>query len=155
MTKPDHTLWHSPVITAWLAILAVFCQSAFAEQKEVFDGFEVHYNAFSSTFLEPDVAKRYGIARSKAVGVVNITVLKTAEGSKPVPVAAQIEGLLNNSVQQQRRLPFRRITEGRAIYYIAEFQFVQSELLTFAITVYPEGGTQPLKLRFSQNFYSD
>lgn len=151
---------HSLLVSAWVATLLVCCQvisvaPVSAEQKEVFDGFEVHYNAFASTFLAPEIARHYGITRSKAIGIVNITVLKTQAGNRPIPVAAQIEGQLHNMAQQQRRLSFRRITEGKAVYYLAEFQFVQSELLTFTVTTYPEGSTQPLKLRFSQNFYNN
>lgn len=138
-----------------LISLLLAVTGAQAEQKEDFGDFEVHYSAFVSTFLTPEVAAQYGLQRSKSIGVVNIAVLKKQGDALPVAVGAGIEGLLNNDVQQQRPLSFRRITEGQAIYYIAEFQFVQSELLTFQVTAYPDGGSAPLKLRFTQNFYND
>ena len=140
--------------------LLLFSLHSHAEQKEIFDGYEIHYNAFTSTFLTPKIAKQYGIVRSKAVGVLNISVLKTnkataAKETLPNAVAAHVEGMVTNNIQQQRRLSFRRIIEGDAIYYIAEFQYNNNELLVFDIAASPQGQLHPLKLRFSQNFYND
>ncbi|MCP5162363.1 MAG: DUF4426 domain-containing protein [Hahellaceae bacterium] len=126
-----------------------------AEQKEDFGAYEVHYSAFNSTFLSPEVAKQYDIVRSKAIGVINISVLKKVPGKLAEPVAAQIEGIVSNDIQQQVQLPFHRVTEGRAIYYIAEFQFAESELLTFNVTSHVNGESQPMKIRFVQNFYNN
>ncbi len=142
------------------SLLALISGQAVAEQKEVFDGYEVHYNAFRSTFLTPEVAQQYEVIRSKAIGVINISVLKTspetdARSELPQAVAAQVKAMLTNNIQQQRHLDFRRIIEGPAIYYIAEFQYSQNELLVFDISVQPESSAQPLKLRFSQTFYND
>ncbi len=148
---------YSLTYTFWLCFvsLMVASQTARAEQKEDFGDFEIHYSAFVSTFLTPEVAAQYQLKRSKAIGVVNISVLRKNGDSLPTAVGSGMEGLLTNDVQQQRPLSFRRITEGKAIYYIAEFQFVQSELLTFNITAYPDGSSAPLKLRFTQHFYND
>lgn len=131
-----------------------------AEQKKVFDGpdgseFEVHYIAFSSTFLQPDIAKQYQLVRSKALGIVNISVInKLADGSKKA-VGAVIEGRMSNDIQQQQMLSFQQVAEGQSIYYLAQMQFSEGEVLTFDISAYPAGSVQPLKLRFSQSFYND
>jgi len=130
-------------------------QSAQAEQKERFGDYEVHYSAFTSTFLTPEIAKQYGIVRSKAIGVINISVLKKAENGLFEPVPAQLEGMRTNDIQQQQFLAFRRIKEGKAIYYLAEVQFMEGEVLVFNISATPEGQSQPLKLRFSQTFYNE
>ena len=143
-----------------MTTLLFFSQTIIAEQKEVFDGYEVHYNAFSSTFLTQEVAKNYEIVRSKAIGVLNISVLKTdnetaANKKLPTAVSAHIEGMVTNNIQQQRHLQFRRVIEGDAIYYIAEFQYSDGELLVFDVGVSPQGSLKPLKMRFSQNFYNN
>ncbi|WP_250656405.1 DUF4426 domain-containing protein [Alkalimarinus coralli] len=137
------------------SLLFLANQNAFAEQKESFGDYEVHYSAFASTFLTPDVAKQYDIVRSRAVGVVNISVLKKAKSGVFEPTAAQVEGMMINDIQQQQHLGFRRIKEGKAIYYIAEIQYLQGEVLTFNVSAIPEGQKKPLKLRFSQTFYND
>ena len=63
------------IITLILAMTTI--TAAQAEQKEVMGDWNVHYIAFGSGFLTPEIAKNYGITRSKYNGVVNISVLKT------------------------------------------------------------------------------
>ena len=46
-----------------LSVLSILSLTVSAEQKKVFDGpdgseYEVHYIAFTSTFLDPEVAKQ-------------------------------------------------------------------------------------------------
>ncbi len=137
------------------SLLIMSTQSVLAEQKERFGDYEVHYSAFASTFLTPDVAKQYDIVRSRAIGVINISVLKKTENGNFEPVAAQVEGVRSNDIQQQLHMGFRRIKEGKAIYFIAETQYMEGEVLTFNISATPEGQQQALKLRFSQTFYND
>ena len=126
-----------------------------AEQKERFGDYEIHYSAFVSTFLTPEVAKQYDIVRSRAVGVINISVLKKSKSGVFEPVAAQVEGIMTNDIQQKKHLGFRRIKEGKAIYFISEIQYMEGEVLAFNISATPEGQQQPLKMRFSQTFYNE
>ena len=141
-------------------MLIFVVSTAHAEQKEVFDGpngseYEVHYIAFTSTFLDPEVAKQYGLVRSKALGVVNISVIKIDADGQRNAVGAVVETKMSNDIQQQQFPSFQQVVEGQAIYYLAQIQFRQGEILTFDATVYPEGSVKPLKLRFTQNFYND
>lgn len=127
---------------------------ASAEQKVDFGDYQVHYNAFASSFLKPDIARQYELQRSRALGVVNISVLhKTPAGM--VPVAAQVEGGMLNNVRQRFLLPFHRVTEGKAIYSLAQFQYSDGEMLIFEISVLPEGQQQALPIRFSQQLFSE
>lgn len=137
------------------AVLLLTSQSVNAEQKESFGDYEVHYSAFASTFLSPDVAKQYDIVRSRALGIINISVLKKSESGIFEPVAAHVEGVMTNDIQQKKHLGFRRIKEGKAIYFISEIQYMEGEVLAFNISATPEGQQQPLKLRFSQTFYNE
>ncbi len=153
-TQPTLTFLAKGIITLFTLML-VSTQSVQAEQKERFGDYEVHYSAFTSTFLTPEIAKQYGIVRSKAIGVINISVLKKTENGTFEPVPAQLEGMRTNDIQQQQFLAFRRVKEGKAIYYLAEMQFMEGEVLVFNISATPEGQPQPLKLRFSQTFYNE
>lgn len=143
------------LMAALCSLLFLFNQSALAEQKESFGDYEIHYSAFVSTFLTPEVAKQYDIVRSRAVGVINISVLKKSESGVFEPVAAQVEGVMTNDIQQKKHLGFRRVKEGKAIYFIAEVQYMEGEVLAFNISATPEGQQQPLKMRFSQTFYNE
>ncbi|UZE95945.1 DUF4426 domain-containing protein [Alkalimarinus alittae] len=143
------------VFAILISLLLLASQSVYAEQKESFGNYEVHYSAFASTFLTPEVAKQYDIVRSRAVGVINISVLKKTDSGSFEPVAAHVEGVMANDIQQQKHLGFRRIKEGKAIYFISEVQYMEGEVLSFNISATPEGQQQPLKMRFSQTFYNE
>lgn len=143
-----------------LGILSVLSMTASAGQKKVFDGpdgsqYEVHYIAFTSTFLNPDVAKQYKLVRSKAMGIVNISVLKVDADGKKKAVGAVVQGKMTNDIQQSQFPSFQQVVEGPAIYYLAQVQFREGENLTFDVSVFPEGSTRALQFRFVQNFYND
>jgi hypothetical protein len=139
----------------------MFCFGpANAKQKEVFDGpdgseYEVHYIGLASTFLDAEVVKKYNLVRSRALGIVNISVIKVdADGSRKA-VGAVVEIKMKNDPQQAQFLSSQQVVEGKAIYYLAQLQYKQGELLTFDVSIYPEGRTKAMQFRFSQNFYHD
>ena len=121
-----------------------------AEQKEDMGKYVLHYNAFASTFLTPKIAEKYHIMRSRSIAVVNLVLIK-----KPnTPVSAVVQGTWTNDAQQTQSLSFNQITEGKSIYYIAQLPFKEGELLTFKVTLIPNGNAQPLVYQFSQNIYN-
>ncbi len=131
-----------------------------AEQKELYPGpdgsdYEVHYIAFASTFLDEEVAKQYQLVRSRSLGLVNISIIKVDKEGKRKAIGGSVQAEMINEIRQSQFLPFQQIIEGDAIYYLAQLQYREGDLLTFNVTVYPEGGTKSLKLRFTQNFYND
>lgn len=142
-------------------VLGLLCATlAQAEQLKRFTSekgvaYDIHYIAFTSTFLQPEIAKQYKLMRSQAIGIVNVSVLKHEADGKQTPVGAVIEGMVTNDIQQQNFLGFQQIIENPAIYYLAQTQFREGEVLTFDLSVYPEGERVPFKLRFSQTFYND
>ena len=94
--------------------------------------------------------------RSKSKAVLNISVQKkAAPGKMSVPVNATVSVWVKNLVGQEKGLDLRRVTEGKAIYYISEFRVSHKELITFSIDVSPEGTTEELELKFTQRFYTD
>ncbi len=120
-----------------------------AEQLLKTDAFNIHYNAFNSSMLSPDIAKQYGIQRSSSVGVINISVLNNDDNA----VTALIEGHAKNAISQLSELKFKKITEGTAIYYLATFNFADKEELTFNLYIVPNGETKNTKLSFLQQFF--
>jgi hypothetical protein len=117
--------------------------------------YDIHYIAFVSTFLQPEIARQYGLTRSQAIGVLNVSVLKHLDDGKTDAVGAVIEGKVINDIQQNKFLGFQQIIENPAIYYLAQTQFREGEVLTFDLSIFPEGVRQPFKLRFSHTFYND
>ena len=63
-----------------LCLLALlFALPAVAERKHSVGEYDVHYIAFNSGFLQPDIAAAAGLVRSKTQGVLNISVLKSGK----------------------------------------------------------------------------
>jgi hypothetical protein len=123
---------------------------AAAERKHSVGELDVHYIAFNSGFLQPDVASAAGLVRSKTQGVVNVSVLKAGR-----PMAAQVSGAVKNLLGQDYRLTFKQLKEGDdAIYYLAQFPFDSRETLRFNLNVQPTGAA-PINFDFSQEFFPD
>lgn len=138
----------SPFILLGLAF------AANAEQVEQFGDYRIHYNAFVSNMLSPEVAKAYDLTRSRYHAVVNITVQKQDNG-KYRPVSAQVRGKATNLYGKQQNLAMKKVTEREAIYYLAELPFSDEETLTFDIDVIPEGESVVRNIRFKQQFFVD
>lgn len=128
-----------------------------AEQKIVFGEYEVHYMGLSSNFLTPEVAKLYGIPRSGSLGYLSISVLqKTATDPLHVPIDAKLTGTMRNLIGQSNVLEFRRVQEGKAIYFISTFRFDDGDMYNFDLDVTPDNAKQKtFDVKFSQRFYAE
>jgi hypothetical protein len=132
----------------WLALLPGL---VLAQQTETFGPFELHYSVVNTTFLDPTVAATYGITRGEKRAILNVAVRENlADGSKAR--AMELQGRTSDLMQQQA-LEFREIREGDAIYYIAEFSFINEEWRFFEIEFRPEGATQSYTYKFKHQLY--
>src|SRR5690606_38227863 len=89
---------------------------AAAERKYSFDDVDVHYSAFNSSFLQPEIAAAAGLTRSGRQGVLNIAVLKAGK-----PVVATVSGQVRNLAGQIANLTFRQVRE-RSEEHTSELQ---------------------------------
>lgn len=138
-------------------VLGLFSIQSSAEQKQVFGEYEVHYMGLSSSFLTPEVAKIYDIPRSRALGFLNISVLqKKATDELPAALNATVTGKIRNLIGQSRDIEFRRVQEGKAIYYISTFRFDDGDMYNFDLDVVPSNAKQKnFDVKFSQRFYEE
>ncbi|GLS83633.1 DUF4426 domain-containing protein [Paraferrimonas haliotis] len=140
-------------VFATVLLMLTTIAPAQAEQKQQVGQYAIHYMALSSTFITPEIAKAYGINRSRYVGLVNITVLDTAQPGNPaIPVT--ISGVAKNLLDSSKKLDFQEIREENAIYYISEVPHRNEETINFEITL-AHGKTLNTSLNFSQKFYVD
>lgn len=121
---------------------------AVAERKQSFGDLDVHYSVFNSSFLQPDIAAAAGLTRSKTQGVVNVAVLKAGKAS-----TAQVGGQVKNLLGQVTPLSFKQVSEGGAIYYLAQFPFSSREVLSFTLDV--QQGGNPHSFSFNQEMFPD
>lgn len=129
--------------------------TAWAENSTTVPGFTIHHNAIPSASLEPSIAKQYGIQRSKYRGMLNVSVIKSVEGTEGKSSEAVVMAKANNIRGQLISIPMRKIVEGDAIYYIGEFRIADRETLNFEIKVQPKGETRFYNAKLSQEFFID
>ncbi|MGM0450201.1 MAG: DUF4426 domain-containing protein [Pseudomonadota bacterium] len=126
-----------------------------SESPAEFDGYEVHYAALPSTFLDAETARQYDLTRSRSVGILNVSVHRTSGEDAPEPITVQLQGQTTNEAQQVKDLSFKRVQEDDAIYYLAQFRYSEGETLVFEFEAAPHGDSETLPVRFSRELYHD
>ena len=141
-----------PLLFALLLLLApnVMAEQQGGQFKDL-GPWEVHYIAFPSTFIQPNIAKAYDLTRSGSQAIVNISVLAD-KPSKPA-VKANVSGFARNLLGKKVELEFKEVVEGEAIYYLAQLDYDHEDVFRFEINI--SQGSQSRQLVFSQKFYVD
>jgi hypothetical protein len=118
------------------------------------DNYALHYNAFTTDQLAADVARNYGITRSKSRAMLNISVLQAQPGGGNKAVKANVAVQTTNLENQTKNLALREIVEGdgEAIYYVGDTAVANGETLVFDIQATPEGGTPSPRVKFRRHF---
>ncbi len=125
-----------------------------SENSREFGDYVVHYNAFRSDTISPEVAKQYGLPRANNKVLINIAVLKKVMNTTGKPTKSDVTGHASNLTGQLKQLEFKEITEGTAIYYLAETKISDGEFLKFDLKVTPEGETKAARLNFNKRFFT-
>ena len=137
--------------TAWMSCLLALLMTLplRAEQMKELGPWQVHYNAFNSSFLTPEVAKTYGLERSRYNGIINIAVQDKQGKAQSVSVTGEAKNLTGAI----RDLSFQEVKEGDAIYYLATLPYRNEDTYQFTLKIM--GGGQQQLLTFQQTFYVD
>ena len=130
-----------------MAVVVLAAGVFFAEQKQSFDGYEVHYSVFNPSFLRADVAERYGVVRGRDKALINVSVTD-GERSVSVPMRGSVKNLLG----QSQALDFREVQDGEAVYYLAMLTYQDRDTLRFEITT-DLPGHGPAVVKFQQTLY--
>lgn len=143
------------IIKSFLALmLLAYGTGTAAENSKEFGKYVIHYNAFRSDTLEPEVAKSYNLTRRNNRLIINIAVLEKVMDTLGKPTAAEVTGHASNLTGQLKDLEFREIREGTAIYYLSESKFSDGEFLKFELKIKPDGEDQSARLKFDKRFYT-
>lgn len=126
------------------------------ESFTVAGDYEMHYNAVRTDQLGADIARAYGIERSKNKVLLNISVLHKGAGNTPTtPSDADIAVVARNLNGQIKDVQLRRVAETSATYYIAEVSFSGAETLVFEIKAMPSGSATPIQATFTREFFAN
>lgn len=121
---------------------------AHAEQYERFGDWEVHYAVLPTTFLRPQVAAAYEIVRARDRSLINVSVL---DGTAS-PARVAVTGSATNLLGQQIQLRFREVLDGPAVYYLAQIEHSDEEVMRFRIVVNTDDARE-MVVQFQQKLY--
>lgn len=128
---------------------------AVAENSTSVGGFTVHHNAFSTSTLTPEVAKSYGIQRSKYRGMLNISIIREQAGTTGRSVTGNVDTQIVTLTGQRSDIPMREVKEQDATYYLGEFPVRDQQTLNFVVTVTPAGSDEAIVVKMDQQFFTD
>ena len=143
-------------ITLATGILAALLPlSARPQYAQDFGDVTVNYSAIATDRLLPEMAKRYGIVRSRERALVNIAVQRKGADGNTVPVPATISGFGVSLGGQRVDIAFREIVENDTISYIGEIPVSAPDTYRFTVSIVPERTSTPYTVNFSQDFVAD
>jgi hypothetical protein len=141
---------HGAVLLALLLGVLLVHAKVSAEEKTQLGNWEVHHIVLGTTFLTPEIAKANAIVRSKYNSFVNISVLDSND-KKAQNVS--ITGTARNLLGTSKKLSFKKVSDGDAIYYLAVFSHAHKETFRFDINI--QQGNQTETLELQQEMYVD
>jgi len=133
-----------------LSLVLTWALPSYAEQAIYSQKYDIHYNAFNTMIVTPDVAQTYGFTRARNRALLNVSVIDKVT-KKPLP--AVVTGTRTNIIGQVLALEFQQIKEQNAIYYIAQLRFTEEEMWRFELKIQPDLNAKAIPLKFSQTFY--
>lgn len=117
--------------------------------------YTMHYNAVRTDQLTADIARAYGIERSKNKVLLNVAVINRSNGTETA-TEANITVVARNLSNQVRDVPLRRITETNATYYIGETDIGNgAETIVFEISAIPKGSTNTINAKLTREFFAN
>lgn len=138
-------------VSILLALLVTLVPVVQAQQSERFDQFELHRSVVYTTFLTPEIAAEYGIARGKYKAILTLSVRDVEAGEiagRPMIITGETWDLIRGDP-----LEFKEIREGPATYYIADFTFIDREWRFFEFDFQPEGSEKVYRYKFKTQLW--
>ncbi|MDH3588286.1 MAG: DUF4426 domain-containing protein [Gammaproteobacteria bacterium] len=124
------------------------------ERSKDFGDYVLHYNALTTDQLPAEVARNFGITRSKSRAMLNIVMIRKEVGTLGHSVTGTVTAKATNLTGQLKNLELRPLTEGDATYYIGTIQVADGEVLIFDIDATPDGSSTSMSVRLQQQFFT-
>jgi hypothetical protein len=151
MFKKTNFIYKVSLLTIGL-ILAIF-NNVNAEQSIKFGDYTIHYNATYTEMIPVDVAKGYGIIRSKNRALLTVSVRKGEDVTNTKSFSAKVVTNVTNLTGQQKSVVMKEISEPGAVYYVGVFTISDKETFDFNIAVTPENKGKATEIKFRQQFF--
>lgn len=106
----------------------------------------IHFSAYNSTLLKPKTTASYGFRGGDRIGMVSVLVQRELEGGQVIQESATEESIMATTMDGVRKwLRFKRVMKGKSVYHLANFPFVNGELVKFTLTDTPRSTGKPQK----------
>ena len=136
-------------LVGWLMLFPCL---AMAQQTQKFGPYALHYSVVNTTFLSPTIAESYGITRGEKRAILNLALRKDDATDLGAGSAMRLTGKTWDLIQQQT-LKFQEIREADAIYYIAQFAFINEEWRFFEVEFQPADSDKTYRYKFKHQLF--
>ncbi|TFH85730.1 DUF4426 domain-containing protein [Billgrantia azerbaijanica] len=136
------------------ALLLAMTLPLSAQQFEQVGNYQIHYSAVNTSFLSEEVARAYGIPRSRAMALLNVSVLEERDDGTTRPVNAQVDGRVGElGSDTSSPLAFRTLRDENRLSQIAVVRIHADAPMRFDLDVRYDRNTEPAQVSFIQRFY--
>jgi hypothetical protein len=123
------------------------------ESSKDFGDYVVYFNALNTDQLSPEIAREYGIVRSKSRALLNVSIHRKQTGGPTEAVTGAVSASAINLTGQLKTMTLREIREEAAIYYIGELAITDGEVLIYTIDATPSNEPSRFTVRFKKQFF--
>jgi hypothetical protein len=123
------------------------------ESSKDFGEYVVYFNAINTDQLTPDIAREYGIVRSKSRAMLNVSIHRKMPGGQTEAVTGAVSASAINLTGQLKTMTLREVREEAAIYYIGELAVTDGEVLIYTVDVTPSNDPSRFTVRFKKQFF--
>lgn len=120
-----------------------------------FGEYVLYFNALNTDQLTPEIAREYGIVRSKSRALLNVSIHRKLANGQTEAVTGAVSASAVNLTGQLENMTLREIREDQAIYYVGELAVTDSEVLIFTIDATPSNDPSRFTVRFKKQFFVD
>ena len=125
------------------------------ESAKDFGDYVVYFNALNTDQLSPEIAREYGIVRSKSRAMLNVSIHRKLENGQTEAVTGAVSASAINLNGQLETMTLREIREETAIYYVGELAITDGEVLIYTIDATPSNEASRFTVRFKKQFFVD
>jgi hypothetical protein len=123
------------------------------ESSKDFGEYVVYFNALNTDQLTPDIARQYGIVRSKSRAMLNVSMHRKLDNGQTEAVTGAVAASAINLNGQLKSMVLREIREEQAVYYIGELAVTDGEVLIYTIDAMPGNDLSRFTVRFKKQFF--
>ena len=125
------------------------------ESSKDFGEYVLYFNALLTDQLSPEIAREYGIVRSKSRAMLNVSIHRKLPNGLTEAVTGTVSASATNLNAQLETMTLREIREDTAVYYVGELGVMDGEVLIYTIKATPsnEPGQSRFTVRFKKQFF--